>query len=313
MALYFFKLLKTARPRQWVKNLAIFAAIIFTGQLFNFKLLGLTFSAFLVFCALSSATYFINDVFDKERDKLHPFKKKRPIASGTISVPVAIFVALVLIIWGLNTAILITPAFFLVCASYIVLQFFYSSYLKHVEVLDILAISAGFILRVYAGEFATGFHINIWLLLCVISLSLFLAVGKRKSEMTLITEGGTKSISTATRATLGHYSDRLLDIYTAMFANASWVTYAFYTFLAPQVTTSFRYSEFLTDVLPFNREGKWLMVTVPLVIYGIMRYTQLVYEKHEGESPDRVLFADKPLLFSVLLWAGLVIFIIYAI
>ena len=311
MLLYLFKLLKTARPRQWVKNLAIFAAIIFTGQLFNTKLFNISLAAFFSFCVLSSATYFINDVFDKERDKLHPFKKKRPIASGAISAPAALFTAGLLIFLGLRVALQINPAFFLICLSYLILQFLYSSYLKHVEVLDIMAISTGFILRVYGGEFATGFHINIWLLLCIISLSLFLAVGKRKSELTLLTAGGTKEITEKTRLTLSHYSDRLLDIYTSMFANATWITYSFYTFLATPISAQFGNSEFLTDVIPLGREWKWLMTTIPIVIYGIMRYTQLVYEKHEGESPDRVLFADKPLLFSVILWAGMVVFIIY--
>lgn len=179
--------------------------------------------------------------------------------------------------------------------------------------IDILSIAATFILRVFAGEVATGYHISIWLFLTVVSAALFLAIGKRRSELTLLT-GWTGSIPGKTRATLSHYSEKMLDVYISMFANSTWITYAFYSFLErPPVLRKTIGTFFDTNDITFLQERKWLMLSVPLVIYGVMRYLQLIYEKNVGESPEKVLLSDKPLMFTALLLGLTVFAIIYII
>lgn len=301
-----FAIVRAGRPRQWIKNLAVFAAIIFTGQLFNPDLFKISFWAFLVFCVISSATYLFNDVLDVKRDRAHPLKKQRPVASGEIPTNIAFLAALLLSVFGLYAALNITPSFFLVSLSYLGLQLAYSLSLKHVAVLDILVIASGYILRVLAGEFATGFHVTFWLLICVISLSLFLAIGKRRAELTSISQ-----FKESTRPSLGHYSERLLDVYLSMFANSAWFSYSLFTFLEPPIAPRNTLLYFIEDLFPAGLTRKWLVITIPFVIYGLMRYTQLIYEKQEGESPEKVILSDKPLLTTIIIWILLVVFIIY--
>lgn len=291
----------------------IFLAVFFSGQIFNVPLLEKSVIAFIAFCAASSSIYYINDITDIEKDRLHPFKKHRPIASGKISKNLGIFVALVLFSIALGLSTTISWSFVAIVLLYFAIHIAYSFYLKNVMLIDILTIAAGFILRVYAGEFATGFHINVWLLLTVISASLFLAVGKRRSELTLLT-GWVGSVPAKTRETLSHYSDKMLDVYIAMFANSTWITYALYSFLAP--TPSLRNSiGKLLDENTFNliQDRKWLTVTIPFVIYGVMRYLQLIYEKNVGESPEKVLLSDKPLIATAAILTALLFGIIYVI
>lgn len=307
-----FALLKAARPRQWLKNVALFASITFTGRLFYADYFWLTLRSFVIFCAISSASYLINDIVDVKRDKLHPFKRLRPIASGKLPVPLAFWTAILLYFWGLWQSTLITPLFFLVVCLYILIHFSYSFFLKHHPVLDILTIASAYFIRVLAGEVATGFFITVWLRLAVMSLSLFLAVGKRRCELTLLANQGEKIMAQA-RPTLGHYTEKLLDTYTAMFANSTWIAYAFYTFLEKPPVLRSKVSDFLVDFFPSTLDRKWLMLTIPFVLYGIMRYMQLIYEKSEGESPEKVLLSDKPLLIAVVLWGLTTIGIIYII
>jgi 4-hydroxybenzoate polyprenyltransferase len=192
----------------------------------------------------------------------------------------------------------------------LLVQFFYSTIFKPIAVIDILAIALGYILRVYAGELAGGFHISVWLLLTTISLSLFLAIGKRRSELTLVSQN--KSVNIAdVRKTLSHYSERLLDVYASIFATSTFVSYTLFTFLENPRGFNLGLSIFLPDFLPAFFQRKWLMITIIPVVYGLMRYLQDIYEKHEGESPERVLYSDKPLLATVLIWISLVIAIIY--
>jgi 4-hydroxybenzoate polyprenyltransferase len=204
------------------------------------------------------------------------------------------------------------PMFFLVVCFYILIHFLYSFVFKNYPVLDILTIATAYFLRVLAGEAATGFSITVWLRLTVMSLSLFLAVGKRRAELTLIAASGGE-VFNRTRLVLGHYTEKLLDVYTAMFANATWIAYAFYTFLERPPTLRTRVSYFLIDFFPTSLERKWLMLTIPFVLYGIMRYMQIIYEKSEGESPEKILLSDRPLLADVIGWALAVIGIIYVI
>lgn len=299
-------LLRAVRPRQWIKNFALFAGLIFSGQLDNLNSVWLSIEAFFIFSIATSSVYLLNDVFDIDRDRQHPFKSKRPIAAGLIPVWVAVTLALVLITVVLPVSYNLSPALFLAILGYLLLQLLYSSYLKNIILIDVMAIAAGFVLRIYAGVWVIDAHLNVWFLLAVISFALFLAIGKRRSELTLLQSQASKH-----RETLLHYPENLLDILTAMFANSTWLSYAFFTFLQPPISTRYRLSILFDNFsLPFG-QAKYLMATVPIVIYGVMRYLYIIYEKKEGESPERVLLTDKPLLTAVILWLLMVIGIIY--
>jgi decaprenyl-phosphate phosphoribosyltransferase len=300
------------RPRQWIKNFAIFAALLFSGQLFDIYLLQKVSEGFLVFCAISSAIYVINDILDVEKDRLHPFKRFRPIANGDVGVKTAIVVAAILATGAITTSYFIDPAFFIVTIIYFVSQLAYSAYLKHIEIVDILTLASGYILRVFAGEIVSDTHISAWLFLTVISLSLFLAIGKRRSELTLLAHqpAGHK---VETRKTLSHYTDKLLDIYLSIFATSTFLSYTLFTFLENPAGLQFAFDLIPAEILGTYLQRKWLMITIIPVAYGLMRYLQRIYEKHEGESPERLLFSDRPLLMSVIIWAILVIILTYTI
>jgi decaprenyl-phosphate phosphoribosyltransferase len=305
-----YNIIRLLRPRQWVKNLALFAAVTFTGQLFNVTAVKPVILGFFVFCGVSSASYIINDIIDVKNDRLHPFKRFRPIAHGDVSIPLAIILATMLIIGSLGLATFVNFTFLLFTIIYLLLQASYSTILKTITVIDILAIAAGYILRVYAGEFASGYHISVWLLLTTISISLFLAIGKRRSELTLLSKNVGANIA-VTRKTLSHYSDNLLDVYASIFATSTFISYALFTFLENPNGINISFGNvFSADVTNFFNK-KWLMLTIVPVVYGLMRYLQDIYEKNEGESPEKVLFSDKPLLITVAVWVLMVIFIIY--
>lgn len=310
MGQHLLALLKSARPRQWLKNFAIFTTILFTGQLFNGDLLWRSVQAFIAFCLLSSSNYIFNDILDAPKDRKHPFKKFRPIANGTLPLRLAGLTSFVLAAAGLLISNQIGHLFFIFAIVFLSVQYGYSLFLKRYTVIDILTITMAYILRVYAGEAATGYHISIWLALAALSLALFLAVGKRRAELTLI-QSYEGVLPRDTRASLSHYSEKLLDTYTAMFANSTFLTYAFFTFLARPYSEGFflrNYTELFSD-LPGR---KWMMITIPFVLYGIMRYMQLIYEG-KGESPEKVLTSDLPLLTTVILWVGMVLVVVYGI
>ena len=194
---------------------------------------------------------------------------------------------------------------FLTLVAYLILQIVYTCWLKNTPIMDVMVIALGFIIRVYSGAFIIGAHINVWLLLCIISFALFLAVGKRRSELTLI-QGKIE-----TRKVLGRYPEKLLDLYTAMFANTTWLTYALFTFMFPVFSFKGKALTLLSYLPRTFRSEKWLMLTIPIVIYGVMRYLQLIYEKNQGESPEKILTADKPMLITVSLWMLMVVGILY--
>ena len=299
-----FLLLKTIRINQWIKNFSLFAALVFTGQLFNSNYLFITFLGFLVFCGLSSASYIFNDLIDRKLDRKHPQKKYRPIASGEISVPVAVELLFVFAFFSLVTAFILSISFFLLSLLFFTLHIFYTLYFKKHALLDILTIASSFLIRVFAGEILTGYHIPIWLTFSVIFLSLFIASCKRRSE--LILEGS------KTRPTLLHYRKQLLDFYNSTFATGTIITYAMFTFEAKPVTFNSFVREFLLFTFPEALGRKWLMViTLPLVIVGIMRYAQLIYERDLGEAPEKVVTTDKPLIISLALWAVSVVLFLY--
>ncbi|OGJ40623.1 MAG: hypothetical protein A2378_01160 [Candidatus Pacebacteria bacterium RIFOXYB1_FULL_44_10] len=305
-----FLILKSSRPRQWIKNLAIYATLVFSGLFFlDFpSYIVRTTQAFLLFCVLTSSIYILNDIIDLPQDKKHPFKKNRPIASGALPIPIALFVVIVGLLSVVFFSLTFSSFFFFLALAYALLHIAYSIWLKHIAILDVLSIATGFVIRVYAGAVVVDLHMSVWFLLTVISASLFLAVGKRQSERTLMEGRGE-----ITRKTLSHYSQRLLDIYTGMFANATWLTYALYTFERDEFVPEGRLLTLFINLPKTFMTQKWLMITVPVVIYGIMRYLQLVYEKNQGESPDRVLLEDKPLLTAVGVWGVLVMVLIYGV
>jgi decaprenyl-phosphate phosphoribosyltransferase len=310
MGSIFLAILRTARPRQWLKNLGLFATILVTGHIFEGPAFLHTVWGFGVFCLLSSSNYLFNDVMDAPRDKKHPFKKFRPVASGQLPIPIAICTSVIFAIIGLIVSYSLGQTFFFLSLVFIILEYSYTLFFKHISLIDILAITGAYFLRVYAGEALTGYHISVWLALAAFSLALFLAIGKRRAELTLI-QRFSGVVTSDTRASLSHYSEKLLDTYTAMFANSTFITYAFYTFLERPVNQGFffrGYSDFASD-LPGR---KWLMISIPFVLYGIMRYMQLIYEG-KGESPEQVLLSDKPLLVTIFLWVVGVFLVIYGI
>jgi len=304
------KVLKLMRPKQWIKNFFIFATIIFSGQLFDINLVTITTFGFLAFCTTSSSIYIINDIFDVEKDRIHPFKRFRPLASRAISIQFATLLAIFLLAVSIVIAQNIGIAFIVLLLIYFLLQISYSIVLKNITVIDILALATGYMLRVYGGELTGGYHISVWLILTTISLSLFLAVGKRKSELTLISNMTTAHIESI-RKTLSHYSDSLLNVYASIFATSTFIFYSLFTFLENPQGLRIGFKLLLPDFLPPYLQRKWLMITILPVVYGIMRYLQDIYEKHEGESPEKVFLSDFPLLINVAIWIALVVAIIY--
>lgn len=301
-------LYKSSRPQQWLKNLAIFANLVFTGQFFVKDKLLVVFFAFVIFCLLSSASYIINDIIDASRDILHPFKSKRPIAAGVLSKKIALPFAFFIAFCALFFGFLLNPFFGVAISIFLLLQLSYSFWLKQLILFDVMAIAAGFLLRVYAGALIINGHVTVWFILAVTSVSLFLAIGKRRSERTLMET----AIAIKHRGTLSHYPENLLDALTIMFATSSWLTYTMFTFLEPAPaftpTVLIYFSEFLPRTLAAS---KMLMISVPVVIYIVMRYLYVIYEKKEGESPEKVLISDRPILFMFLLWICLVFLVIY--
>lgn len=312
MVKFIIAILKTSRPRQWLKNLAIFAALVFTGDLFNVFLLSKAIIGFIALSILVSSVYFINDASDVKVDRLHPFKKNRPIAKGDLPISLALLIAVLGIGISFILGNSISQFFFIVLVAYLVLQLAYTFWLKEIIVLDILAIATGFVLRVYAGSFLIDAHLSVWFLLCVISVSLFLAAGKRRAELAILTE----KVAAQHRKTLSLYSPSLLDAYLSMFATASWVSWALFTFFE-EAQRDFYISQSvspnLLDILPLTilGSGKLLMLTIPVVIFGVMRYLHIVYEGSRAETPERVLLTDKPLLISVAIWILGVLTVIY--
>lgn len=296
-------IIKLGRPIHWVKNLGIFAAVVFSGDLFNFNKLILVFWAFWAFNFAASAIYIFNDIMDVERDRLHPIKKKRPVASGKVPVPVAFLASFMSLGIALVWAEAISHPFFVLLLVYVILQASYSIFLKHIHIIDILIIASGFILRVYSGAFIVDAHLSVWFLLCVVSAALFLASGKRRAEY------GAQRGEGATRKSLSDYSKELLNSYVTMFGNAAWMSWALFTFYeSPRVVTPLWI--FLAEFSNTTSINKLLMITIPVTIFGIMRYQSLIF-KERSEAPEKLLLTDKPLVASIAIWVGLVVWILY--
>lgn len=264
-------------------------------------------AAVAAFTMVAAAIYFLNDVIDIKADLVHPFKKRRPVASGRLSVKIAVAFFAAGSALGLAWAWWLSPLFFSIAFGYWALQILYSLWLKHQEVVDVFVIALGFFLRVFAGAIVINAHLSIWFLLCVISASLFLAVGKRRAELAILAEQGT---ATAHRRVMGKYTTEVLDAYLAVFATATFLSWALFTFnfyeqapAAVPLTLAL-----ISRTLTIN---KWLMATIPIVIFGIMRYIRIVYDGSRAESPERVILSDAPLLLSVAVWGLIVVGVLY--
>ena len=274
------------RPKQWTKNLLLFAGLIFSYNLFQLPLVIAATLAFLIFCMLSGCVYIINDLLDIEEDKKHPWKKYRPLAAGIIGTRQALIYLIVLLLISLSLAWSINALFFLTALAYFALVVSYSLWLKFLVILDVFAIAFGFLLRALAGAVAIAVSISPWFLVCTLLLSLFLALTKRRQEAVTLAHNGLEH-----RKVLQHYPLQYLDQLISIVTAATIIGYSLYTFTASQ-----------SDLF---------MLTIPLVIYGIFRYLYLVHNKDLGESPDEVLLQDRPLQGAVLLWVLASVLILY--
>jgi 4-hydroxybenzoate polyprenyltransferase len=279
------------RPRQWAKNLFVFAGLIFAQKLFT-PLAAVALAAFAIFCALSGAMYLLNDVADREKDRLHPRKRERPVASGRLSVPLAVAAALTLIGLGLAASLAISWPFAAVATAYAVLLSLYSAWLKHVVIVDVLVVAIGFVLRAVGGAVAIDVEISGWLLICTVLLALFLALGKRRHEYLAL--GGEAATH---RPILAEYSAGLLDQMIAVVTASAVTAYALYT-MSPETVAKFH-----THLLP---------ATLPFVLYGIFRYLYLLYRRELGGNPSELFLNDGPLLLNSFLWFLVVLVIIYS-
>ena len=280
------------RPEQWTKNLIIFAGLMFGQRLLDPTSVWKAVAAFVIFCALSGVVYLLNDVADRDADRRHPTKKQRPIASGAVSVPLALTAAGILTAVALPSAFLLRPQFGMIAAGYLALLALYSGPLKHAVIIDVLTIAIGFVLRAAGGAVAIGVAASHWLYVLTMLLALFLALSKRRHELVLLADG-----ATGHRRILEEYSPYLLDQMIAVVSASTIVAYAFYT-ISPETVQKFG-----TDLLG---------LTLPFPLYGIFRYLYLVHKKEGGGSPADMLLNDRPLLICVGIWAAVVAVIIYS-
>ncbi len=287
----FVGLVRTLRPKQWLKNGFIFIPLLFDAQFFPpGRPLLITVAGFVLLCMTAGTIYLVNDLVDLERDRLHPKKRKRPLPAGELSVRAAVAAAAVLPVVALGLGYLLAPGFALVLAAYLVLHIAYSFWLKNVVIVDVLAIAGGFVLRVAAGVALVPVErFSPWMYVFTIMLALFLAVGKRRQELVLLAEE-----ARAHRAAYRDYNMPLLDQMLNVVTTSTLVVYSLYTF---------------ESVGPY--ENRAMMLTIPFVIYGIFRYLYLIHLRGEGGAPEEVVLTDRPSQINLLLYGLTVIFIIY--
>lgn len=277
------------RPKQWIKNLFVFAALMFDGKLFDIRYLSATVAGFVVFCLLSSAVYVINDVADAPADRQHPKKKERPIARGDVPTAAAAAFAAVLVIVSIAGAVALDLVFAAAAIVYFALMMAYSFKLKHMVILDVLVIAVGFCLRVAGGvPLVDAVRFSPWMYVCMFLLALLLGFGKRRQEIVELGGGN------ATRAILDEYNITLLDQIIAIVTGAVIVAYAFYTFSSPAIPDS-----------------HLMMFTIPFVVYGVFRYLYLVHVRGQGGAPDEIALTDRPLQVGIALWALSVVLVFY--
>jgi 4-hydroxybenzoate polyprenyltransferase len=278
------------RPRQWPKNLFVYAALVFDENLFLPQFFILVTIAFALLCLLSSSVYIINDIADIEKDRQHPTKRNRPLAAGKLSKTVAIVAAILFVVLSIGGGFAINVNFGLLALLYLVVNLLYSFWLKNVVIIDVMIVAAGFVIRVAAGTVL--FHVqrfSPWLYVGMSLLALFIILGKRRHEITLLSHEANTH-----RAVLANYNLELLDQLISIVTASTIISYTFYTFTA--------------ENLPANHT---MMLTIPFVAYGIFRYLYLIHVKREGGAPDELLFKDLPLLVSVVLWGIAAITVLY--
>jgi len=275
-------LLLSARPKQWIKNGFVFAALIFASKISHPDLVARTVAAFVLFSLLSGAIYLLNDAADAEADRQHPLKQTRPIAAGRVPVRLAVSLAVVAICVALGAGFALDLRFGLVAAAYVALMAAYTVSLKHLVLIDVFAIAAGFVLRAAAGAAVIHVSISPWLYLCTILLSLFLGFGKRRHELLLLEENARSH-----RRNLGEYTGPLLDDLINIVAGATIIAYSLYTFYASNVPTNHA-----------------MMVTIPFVLYGVFRYLLLVHRADVAGAPEEAVWKDPPLLIDLIIWAA---------
>lgn len=278
------ELIISMRPRQWYKNLVIFIGIVFSLNLLNFNLWIDAISAFAIFCALSGSIYVINDILDVEKDKNHPKKLRRPIASGKLNINYAIFSVIILVAVSFSISYLINLLFLVTALTFFILLLVYSLFLKHLIIVDILVISTGFVLRAIAGCLAVGVLVSPWLIICAFLLALFLGIGKRRHELVLLGDNAANH-----RKILDGYSTEMLDQMTNITTSALIMSYSLYTFFTGKI---------------------FIMLTIPFAFYGLFRYIYLVHAENFGGEPE-MLFKDKGMLLSITLWILLVVLVLY--
>lgn len=283
-------ILKTLRPKQWTKNGAIFVALVFDVKLFQPEPFIKTLLGFILLCFISGTVYLINDLVDIKKDRQHPTKKNRPIPSGQVPVNAAIITAILLPALCLPLSFWLDPYFGIVLTGYLLLQIAYSLILKNVVIVDVLTLAAGFVLRVAGGVvLVEAERFSPWLYVFTVLISLFLGLGKRREELALL-----KEQASTTRTILNEYNLPFLDEMMAVVTAGTVMTYAFYTFFAPN--------------LPANH---LMMLTIPFVIYGIFRYLYIIHVQGNGGPPDEVLLTDRPMQISLVLFMLTVIAILY--
>ena len=283
--------LVSMRPYQWVKNVLVFAALFFSLSFLDPQSILLSIGAFISFCLASSAIYLLNDYRDRASDREHPEKKNRPLASGKLAPSTALFFFFLTLILGVVLAASINSLFLLVVAVYIVLNIGYSMGLKKLVLVDVMIIAMGFLLRAVAGAFAIDVVPSPWLFICTLMLALLLVFGKRRHELASLDLNAGNH-----RKSLEEYSLPFLDGLMFVSAGAAIVTYSLYT-MAEEVIERF--------------ETEWLLVTTPLVIYGVFRFLYLIYIRKEGGDPTKMMISDRPFIINALLWILMILFVLY--
>jgi 4-hydroxybenzoate polyprenyltransferase len=283
-------LIKTMRPKQWTKNVFVWAAVVFDVKLFQAEPFLNTLAAFVLFCLISSAVYIINDLVDMPKDRLHPEKRNRPLASGALDPKIAVVAAVIIVAGCLPVALAVNWQLAAILYSYLLLMIAYTFWLKNIVIVDVLTIAAGFVLRVGAGvAVVSPERFSPWLYVCMVLLALFLGLGKRRQEIVLVNENGA-----STRRILAEYNLKFIDEMLSLVSACTVMAYATYTFSAPN--------------LPTNHS---MMLTIPFVLYGIFRYLYLIHVKGETDPPDVVVLKDRPLLLDVVLFGAVVFLLFY--
>lgn len=284
-------LIKTMRPRQWSKNAFVFFALVFDKQLFHLEAFLRTLAGFVLFCIISSVVYIINDLSDIEADRQHPHKKNRPLPSGTLPVNAAWLAAIGLTTLSLPLGYWLSPGFALVLAVYLLINLAYSRWLKHIPIVDVFIIAAGFVLRVEAGvTLIVVERFSPWLYVVTTLGSLYLGFGKRRAELNLLADGAGSH-----RKVLEGYTIPLIDQYITIVSAATIVSYSFYTFSAPN--------------LPSNHG---MMLTIPFFVYIIFRYLYLVQMTNQTGAPEEVLLSDRPVQIAIALMGLTVLAVFYS-